>query len=76
MRRIPVAVSVLAFTLLLAAQLPPGIAAQSKGSGKASNAPVAAASTSPAIPSAIKDLPVRKVVLYKNGVGISSTPAR
>jgi hypothetical protein len=69
MRRIPVAVSVLAFTLLLAAQLPPGIAAQSKGSGKASNAPVAAASTSPAIPSAIKDLPVRKVVLYKNGVG-------
>jgi hypothetical protein len=69
MRRILVAVSVVAFTLRLAAQLPPGTAAQSKGSGKASSAPVAAAPTSPAIPSAIKDLPVRKVVLYKNGVG-------
>ncbi|MGD0630811.1 MAG: hypothetical protein ABR987_15885 [Terracidiphilus sp.] len=64
MRRI-VAVSAVAFTLLLATQLPPGIAAQSKGGVKASEAPLAAASTPPTI----KDLPVRKVVLYKNGVG-------
>jgi hypothetical protein len=69
MRRIPVAVSAVAFTLLLAAQLPSGVAAQSKGGVKAPGAPLAAASTSAGIPTAIKDLPVRKVVLYKNGVG-------
>ena len=69
MRRILVAVSVVAFTLHLAAQPTSGFADQSKGSVKASGAPLAAGSTLPAIPSAIKDLPVRKVVLYKNGVG-------
>jgi hypothetical protein len=69
MRRILVAFSLVAATLPLAAQLPSVFTAQSKGGAKASGAPLAAASAAPAIPSAIKDLPVRKVVLYKNGVG-------
>jgi hypothetical protein len=58
-----------AFTLMVAAQLSPGVAAQTRGDIKASAPAMAAAPTAPAIPSAIKDLPVRKVVLYKNGVG-------
>jgi hypothetical protein len=65
MRQILVAFSLAAFTLTVAAQLPAGVATQSKGSAKASAPSIAAA---PA-PSALKDLPVRKVVLYKNGVG-------
>jgi len=69
MRRILFAISVVAITLPLAAQGPSGIAAQSKGGAKASGASIAPASTATAIPAAIKDLPVRKVVLYKNGVG-------
>jgi len=69
MRRIIVVISIVAVALSLAAQLPPGFAAQSKGGVRASGAPPSEASAPPAVPAAIKDLPVRKVVLYKNGVG-------
>jgi len=70
MRRILVAFSFAAFTLPLVAQLPPKVAAQPKAGAKVSEPPVATASIPAAISAAaIKDLPVRKVVLYKNGVG-------
>jgi len=69
MRRVSVVFSLAAFTLMVVAQLSPAVAAQTKGDRKASAPATAAAPTAPAIPSAIKDLPVRKVVLYKNGVG-------
>ncbi|MGO9340724.1 MAG: hypothetical protein ACLPY1_24885 [Terracidiphilus sp.] len=69
MRRILVAFSIFAVTLSLVAQLQSGVAVRSMGGAKASEAHVAAPSSSPAMPAAIKDLPVRKVVLYKNGVG-------
>ncbi len=49
------------FSLTLAAQPAPGTAAKSR-----SAAPAPASATTPPL---IKDLPVRKVVLYKNGVG-------
>jgi hypothetical protein len=65
MRRILAAFSLVAFTLNLAAQSPAGVAAQSKAAAKAAGPSIAASS----IPPIIKDLPVRKVVLYKNGVG-------
>jgi hypothetical protein len=54
----------LAFTVTLAAQTPVGTAAKSKP-------PVSKAQLAPpqAPPQVVKDLPVRKVVLYKNGVG-------
>ena len=64
MRRNLAAFSFLAFTLTIAAQFPPGGAAQIKAAAKASETAIAGSS-----PAAIKDLPVRKVVLYKNGVG-------
>jgi len=76
MRRIPAAVSRLAFTgslavftvaafaNSLAAQTPANSETKSKATVKAS-APVAGSS----VPNAVRDLPVRKVVLYKNGVG-------
>lgn len=57
MRRILAVFSLAAFTLTLAAQSPAGSAARPKLA-----APQAA-------PQVVKDLPVRKVVLYKNGVG-------
>jgi len=57
MRRTLVAFIFFAFTLTLAAQ--------SKEAAKASGPSIPAPST----PAAIKDLPVHKVVLYKNGVG-------
>ncbi|MGA2218497.1 MAG: hypothetical protein ABSG51_10450 [Terracidiphilus sp.] len=70
MRRIPVAVnfaaiSLVAFTLTLAAQPPASAPAQQKAAAKA-GVPSMAVSSAPAV---VKDLPVRRVVLYKNGVG-------
>jgi len=59
MRRILAVFCLVAFTLTLAAQSRPGSQAQSK----APQAPPQG------VPGTIKDLPVRKVVLYKNGVG-------
>ena len=62
MRRILALFCLIAFTVTLAAQPPAGSQAKTK--------PVAPASTPAATtPPFIKDLPVRKVVLYKNGVG-------
>ena len=60
MRRIPVVLFVGLFTCTLAAQTVAKPAAESKASA-------AAAAASPS--ASVKDLPVRKVVLYKNGVG-------
>jgi hypothetical protein len=75
MRRIFVAFSLVAFTLSLAAQSasgaaspPSNVATKAKGGAKASETSSAAPDPT-ANPAAIKDLPVRKVVLYKNGVG-------
>jgi hypothetical protein len=65
MRRILAGFFLAAFTLTLAAQSAAGPTAKSKASAQAAGA-AAAAQT---LPSTIKDLPVRKVVLYKNGVG-------
>jgi hypothetical protein len=65
MHRILAAFSLVAFTLNLAAQSPAGVAAQSKAAAKAAGPSLAA----PSVPPVVKDLPVRKVVLYKNGVG-------
>ena len=65
MRRILAGFSFAAFTLTLAAQPAAGPTAKTKAPGQAAGAAAAA----PALPSTIKDLPVRKVVLYKNGVG-------
>jgi hypothetical protein len=53
-----------AFTFDLAAQ-----AAAANQPTKNSSAATAGVAIAAAIPAAIKDLPVRKVVLYKNGVG-------
>ena len=64
MRKIALSVCLAAFTLPLTAQTPaPAPAKSAVASAKSAAAP---ASPSTAI---IKDLPVRKVVLYKNGVG-------
>ncbi|MGA3373344.1 MAG: hypothetical protein ABSC48_16435 [Terracidiphilus sp.] len=63
MRRILALFCLAAFTVTLAAQPPAGSQAKTKPA-----APQAAASAA-ATPPIIKDLPVRKVVLYKNGVG-------
>jgi hypothetical protein len=65
MRRILAGFCFAAFTLTLAAQSAAGPTAKTKAPAQAAGAAVAA----PALPSTIKDLPVRKVVLYKNGVG-------
>jgi hypothetical protein len=65
MRRILAGFSLAAFTLTLAAQSAAGPTAKSKAPAPAAGA---AAAGQP-LPSTIKDLPVRKVVLYKNGVG-------
>ncbi len=62
MRRIVSAVSFTAFTLALA---PSPLAAQTKETTKAS----APANTAAPASTAIKDLSMHKVVLYKNGVG-------
>jgi len=62
-RRILALFCLAAFTVTLAAQPPAGSQAKTKPA-----APQAAASAA-ATPPIIKDLPVRKVVLYKNGVG-------
>ncbi|MGA3135800.1 MAG: hypothetical protein ABSC88_07385 [Terracidiphilus sp.] len=61
MRRILAVFCLVAFTLTLAAQSPAGSQAKSK--------PAAAPQAQLAPPQVVKDLPVRKVVLYKNGVG-------
>ena len=71
MRRIFVVLSLVAFTLTAGAQSPAGSDAKSNAGAKSQTAVKAAevsngtASLSPVV----KDLPVRKVVLYKNGVG-------
>jgi len=65
MRRVFVAVSFAVFTLVLAAELSQRALAQTKGDTK----PTSPSNSAPSTPPAIKDLPVRKVVLYKNGVG-------
>src|SRR5271157_4789834 len=64
MRRILAVFCLVAFTLTLAAQSPAGSAAKPKLA--APQVPPQAQSASPQV---VKDLPVRKVVLYKNGVG-------
>ena len=63
MRRSFAIVSLVALTVTLAAQSPAGSPAQV--------APYTAQtkSAAPQVPQEVKDLPVRKVVLYKNGVG-------
>jgi len=63
MRRMFAIFCLVAFTLTLAAQTPAGKATPSK------SAKTAATSTTGVEPETIKNLPVRKVVLYKNGVG-------
>jgi hypothetical protein len=60
MRRVVTVFCLVAFTLTLAAQSPATSAAKSKAAEPKAQS---------AQPQAIKDLPVRKVVLYKNGVG-------
>jgi hypothetical protein len=65
MRRILTGFCLAAFTLTLAAQSAAGPTARSKAPAQAAGAAAAAQ----ALRSTIKDLPVRKVVLYKNGVG-------
>ncbi len=65
MRRILAGFFLAAFTLTLAAQSAAGPTAKSKAPAQAAGAAAAA----PGPSSTIKDLPVRKVVLYKNGVG-------
>jgi hypothetical protein len=65
MRRILAGFFLAAFTLTLAAQSAAGPTAKSKASAQAAGA----AAAGQTLPSTIKDLPVRKVVLYKNGVG-------
>jgi hypothetical protein len=64
MRRILAGFSLAAFTLTLAAQIAAGPTAKSKLA-----LPVGLPGPSQVVPTTIKDLPVRKVVLYKNGVG-------
>jgi hypothetical protein len=61
MRRAFAIFCLVAFTVVLAAQSPAGPAAKS-AAAKPSD-------TAPTLPGVIKNLPVRKVVLYKNGVG-------
>ena len=65
MRRILALFCLAAFTLTLAAQSAAGPTAKSK----VSSASQMQSAPPQAGPSTIKDLPVRKVVLYKNGVG-------
>lgn len=65
MRRILSVFCLVAFTLTLAAQSPAGSHAKSRTAGPSS----AAAALSPPAKTSLIDLPVRKVVLYKNGVG-------
>ena len=64
MRRILAVFCLAAFTVALAAQSPAGSAAKPKLA-----APQAASKAQSDSPQVVKDLPVRKVVLYKNGVG-------
>ena len=63
MRRIVILLFVAVFALIPCAQSPAKPAAKSRAAEEG------AAPSSTAAPAAIKDLPVRKVVLYKNGVG-------
>jgi hypothetical protein len=65
MRRLLAVFCLLALTPSLAAQSPAGPGAKSRPVAKAAGP----AANTAAIPGVIKDLPVRKVVLYKNGVG-------
>jgi hypothetical protein len=64
MRRILAGFFLAAFTLTLSAQSAAGPAAKTKPA-----TPQAQPAPSQVVPTTIKDLPVRKVVLYKNGVG-------
>ena len=67
MRRFLFAVSLSFFTMTLAAQPPAAAPAKAKPVAVGMAKPIATAESS--APAAVKDLPVRKVVLYKNGVG-------
>ena len=71
MRRVLIAFCLVAFTLTLAAQSPAGVAAKSQHAAPQAQlaAPQVPPQTQLASPRVVKDLPVRKVVLYKNGVG-------
>jgi hypothetical protein len=71
MRRVLIAFCLVAFTLTLAAQSPARVAAKSQHAAPQAQlaAPQVPPQTQLASPRVIKDLPVRKVVLYKNGVG-------
>jgi hypothetical protein len=63
-RRILAVFCLAAFTVTLAAQSPAGTTAKPE-----QTPPQAVRSAVPQAPQVVKDLPVRKVVLYKNGVG-------
>jgi hypothetical protein len=67
MRRSLAAFCLFAFTVTLAAQAPAGSAAKQKLA--APQVPPKAQLAAAQGPQVVKDLPVRKVVLYKNGVG-------
>jgi hypothetical protein len=67
MRPVLFAVALSFFTITLAAQ--PLAAAPVKARPAAAGVTKSAAAAESAEPAAVKDLPVRKVVLYKNGVG-------
>ena len=71
MRRILTVFCLATFTVALSAQAPAGTAAKPKLA-----APQVPPKAQSAAPQVVKDLPVRKVVLYKNGVATLSTPAR
>jgi hypothetical protein len=64
-RRIFAASILVSLAITVAAQPPAGSEANSKPAVKTARPSIAV----DAVPSSIKDLPVRKVVLYKNGVG-------
>ena len=71
MRRIFVVLSLVAFTLTAGAQSPAGSDAKSNAGAKSQTAVKAAGASNgtASLSPVVKDLPVRKVVLYKNGVG-------
>ncbi len=74
MRRILAVFCLTAFTVTLAAQSPAESDAKSKQAAPkaqlaAPQVPPQARLAPPQVPQVVKNLPVRKVVLYKNGVG-------
>jgi hypothetical protein len=65
MRRLLFVISLVAFTFMLSTQSASGKKAKAESTAESTGA----ANAVPAIPAEIRDLPVHKVVLYKNGVG-------